>query len=97
MVGYYIGEIGYYEGDKIDYRDTEVPQRPSADYKWDGKTWVIDEGVVKAREAENAKAKLAEIDLKSIRGIREWIASQPTAPKIVKEYETEAIEERAKL
>lgn len=96
-MGYYIGEIGYYEGDKVDWRDTEVPQRPSADYMWDGKTWVIDEGVVKAREAENAKAKLAEIDLKSIRGIREWIVSQPTAPQILKDCDSLASVERVKL
>ena len=58
---------------------------------------MIDEGIVKAREVENAKAKLIEIDLKSIRGIREWIATQPTAPQIVKDYEVEAIGERTKL
>jgi hypothetical protein len=40
---------------------------------------------------------LAEIDLKSIRSIREWIAKQTDAPQYLKDYEAQAIEARAKL
>ena len=43
------------------------------------------------------KAKLKEVDLKSIRSIREWISKQVAAPKILTDYEAEAISERAKL
>lgn len=42
-------------------------------------------------------SKLREIDLASIRGIREYLAAQPDAPKIIKERETQAAAERAKL
>ena len=41
--------------------------------------------------------KLIEIDQKSIRGIREWIALQPTAEKFIKDLEAEATAEREKL
>lgn len=43
------------------------------------------------------KAKLAEIDLKSIRPIREWIAKQVDAPQYIKDYEGEAVAERVRL
>lgn len=40
-MGYYIDQQGnYYEGDKADYRDTSVPQRPSPFYDWVGNQWV---------------------------------------------------------
>ena len=48
------------------------------------------------RAVADAKALLNEIDLKSIRSIREWIALQPDAPLFVKEYENQAISARAK-
>ena len=58
-----------------------------------------------AYEAEQKKiadnnavyTKLIEIDQKSIRGIREWIALQPTAEKFTKDLEVEAIKEREKI
>lgn len=50
----------------------------------------------KATDAE-ARATLAEIDMKSIRAIREWVAAQETAPQFVKDYETAAVVEREKL
>ena len=52
-----------------------------------------------AAEAQLAEAmqNLAGIDLKSIRSLREWIAKQPDAPEFAKDYEAQAIVERAKL
>ena len=47
--------------------------------------------------AEVAKAKLAEIDRKSIRAIREWLAKRADAPATLKALETEADGERVKL
>ena len=38
-----------------------------------------------------------EIDVKSIRSIREWVAKQPTVDKAVKDIELEAVAERAKI
>ena len=66
--------------------------------------WVTDEEWAVIQEAEQvrnydpsieAKAKLAEIDLKSIRSIREYIAAKPDAPAYLKAYEAQAIAERA--
>lgn len=91
----------YYEGDRTDWRDTEVPQRPDHTYKWDGKEWVVDDVIVKAIEVEEAKAKLTEIDLKSIRAIREYITgdvkTKETAIIFLSERETEAQIERGKI
>ena len=42
-------------------------------------------------------AKLDEIDRKSIRALREWIAAQPSAPHALKDYQAAADAERAKL
>jgi cob(I)alamin adenosyltransferase len=54
---------------------------------------------VPSKEELNAPifAKLAEIDTKSIRAIREYIASKPDAPKLAKDLEAEAATERGKL
>lgn len=46
---------------------------------------------------ETAKAKLSEIDRKSIRAIREWLAKRPDAPATLKALETLAETERTKL
>jgi len=40
---------------------------------------------------------LAEIDLKSIRSLREYIAAKEDAPEFIKNYEAEAALERQKL
>ena len=52
---------------------------------------------VKEQEDVQIKAELAEIDQKSIRSIREWIAQQIDAPEFLKQYEAEAAEKRTKL
>jgi hypothetical protein len=48
-------------------------------------------------DAEQARKKLSEIDLKSIRSIREWVAKQADAPQFIKDFESQATIERAKL
>lgn len=55
--------------------------------------------VQQEKETENAavKAKLLDIDIKSIRSMREWVAQQATAPQYVKDFEAEAVAERVKL
>lgn len=97
-MGFYLDNQGnYYEGDKADMGHQSVPQRPDSKYKFVDKEWVLDQAVVDQEELEATKAKLAEIDLKSIRSIREWVAAQPTAPQYVKDFEAEAVTERTKL
>ena len=60
---------------------------------------LADENLEKQTAEANALAlqELAKLDLESIRAMREWIASQPTAPKILKDKEAAAITSRAKL
>lgn len=48
-------------------------------------------------EKEAIKAKLAEIDVKSIRAIREYIEKQKNAPSELQEIELVAVELRKKL
>lgn len=44
-----------------------------------------------------AKAALTEIDLSSVRSIREYIASKADAPQLLKDLEATAVGERAKI
>ena len=97
MSGFIDSNGNYYEGDKVVWTDKEVPQRPDSTYKWNGKEWVIADEIIKAQEVDRAKTKLIEIDLKSIRSIREWIAKQDTAPQYLKDVEVEAVIEREKI
>lgn len=67
--------------------------------------WVTDEEWSAIQEANKPildpniaiKTKLTEIDLKSIRALREWVAIQHDAPKFLTDLELEAITERKKL
>jgi hypothetical protein len=52
---------------------------------------------LKAKTNAGIYAKLELIDKQSIRGIREWIALQPTAEKFTKDLEAEATAEREKM
>ncbi len=47
--------------------------------------------------AAEAKAKLREIDIASIRALREYVAAQADAPQTIKDREAAAIAERGKL
>lgn len=46
---------------------------------------------------KGALAKLEEIDIKSIRSLREWVSKQTDAPQFLKDYEEQTKAERAKL
>lgn len=52
---------------------------------------------VKREQVLKAQDALLEIDRKSIRAIREYIASKPDAPAVLKTHESEAAAERGKL
>ena len=62
-----------------------------------GKKWVPDTDAIAVKDAETAKVKLGELDLASIRGIREWVAKHVDAPAELKDFETQAMAEREKL
>jgi len=51
----------------------------------------------KAKADNEAKAALADIDMKSIRALREWVAKQADAPQQIKDHEAAAKVERDKL
>lgn len=67
--------------------------------------WVTDEEWATIQEANQPisdpniaiKAKLAEMDLQSIRALREWVAVQHDAPKSLTDLELGAKAERIKL
>lgn len=69
-MSYYINaQLGYYEGDKIDPLDMEVPQRPNAADTWDGAAWQPAPAPVpasvtplQARRALLAAGKLAAVE-----------------------------------
>lgn len=54
---------------------------------------------VETNEEHNArvKARLAAIDLASIRGIREYIAAQPNAPQLLRDREAQVAQVREAL
>jgi hypothetical protein len=52
---------------------------------------------IKAEEVAQAKSELLQIDLSSIRSIREYIASKTDAQQILKDKEKAAIEKRKAL
>jgi len=47
--------------------------------------------------SEQAKKDLVDIDIKSIRSMREWLVAQPDAPQYLIDYEVEATEKRNKI
>jgi len=61
------------------------------------------DGIIKATQATiddagfNAQvdAELMQIDLASMREVRAWVASQPSAPQFLKDLEAEAVVKRA--
>lgn len=78
-----------------------VKLKPGQIQKWDGKKWIDDVEAKKEFEKQNNNNKimseLNEIDLKSIRSLREWLINQPRAPEFIKNYENQAEEKRAKI
>lgn len=78
-----------------------VKLKPEPFQKWNGKEWIDDIESKKEFEKQQNNNKiiseLNEIDLKSIRSLREWLIGQPDAPKFIKDYEIQAAEKRAKF
>jgi hypothetical protein len=95
------GEVFAYDFDDLDYQSggaaekyiekkTEMTEAEVFEYVENLKIASID-------LVEQTKAELLQIDLTSIRGIREYIASKQDAPQILKDKETAAIEKRKAL
>jgi len=76
----------------------ELETRPIPKYEELVEIWpVIQKEEADAAHNEAIKASLSEIDLKSIRSLREWLAQQETAPQWIKDYEAQASELRDKI
>lgn len=81
---------------RIDFKPEATPdQRRAAQVIADA--WDFDAEEAKERQRIGALDKLGSIDDRSIRSIREWIATQPSAPDVLIELESDAVTERAKL
>jgi hypothetical protein len=91
-----IGEFETIESDWTDKKPRWVLYE-----EWDGSNWInLDEdGLLAERDEENRKVKseLSQLDLKSIRDIREWIASQSDCPENLSTIESTVIEKRKKI
>lgn len=61
-----------------------------------GENWIPDQDAINLTIKEEALAKLQEIDLKSIRSLREYVSNKTDAPQYLKDYESQAIAEREK-
>jgi hypothetical protein len=70
---------------------------PNDESKWDGRNWIPDQDKIDIRLSSEAKQKLKEIDLASIRSIREYLSKQENASEFLKNLETQAIIEREKI
>lgn len=79
-------------------RPHELETRPTPSLSELEAVWpMIEKEEADAAHNEAIKASLAEIDLKSIRSIREWLAKQDGAPQYIKDYEAEASTLRAQI
>lgn len=81
------GKTRHFEGGAWVLRDIPPPPAPP----------VKTPEEIAAEEQAAIKAKLVEIDIASIRSIREYIAAKADAPRILKDREAAAVAERAKL
>lgn len=57
----------------------------------------LDASIIKARGNAQVDNDLAALDLKTIRSLREWAATQPTATQFIKDHALAAVALRGKL
>ena len=72
---------------------------PPVNHVWNANAndWVLSPELVAAATNAEAKANLIQIDIKSVRSLREWVSAQPDAPSWLLDHEEEAQTERARL
>lgn len=87
------------EGKPVKWKRTELcPTDNDLSLILESKEYLVfKENLKRKNDAVISKINLNEIDLKSIRALREWLVNQPDAPEFIKEYEAQAIAERNKL
>lgn len=75
------------------YAEDEIEVKWVTDEEWA----VIEAEINKPDLKAVALSALREIDIASVRSIREWVVTQPGAPKFLIDYEAKAKVERTKL
>ena len=70
-----------------------IPTLKELEAVWPG----VQAEMEKDRAVADAKAQLNEIDLKSIRSLREWLFRQSDCPEFIREYEQQAVDARMKI
>ena len=62
-MGFYISAKtgGYYEGDQANWRDPDVPQRPSSDHQWQDGMWVYIKPSLEPTELELLQGEVADL------------------------------------
>lgn len=85
--------------DKWDLRDPppDIPSRPSPAHEWVGGAWIYSAQRAEELRIEEVKRRLVDIDIRTVRVLREWFAARQDAPQALKDREAESIAERAKL
>lgn len=63
----------------------------------DAATIANNQNIKAVQEQSVVLAQLQQIDIKSIRALREYVAAQSNAPQIIKDHEAKAAEARRKL
>lgn len=83
-----------FEGIKANELETKpIPSLKELEAIWPE----VETEIKKEKINSDAKEALKEIDLKSIRAIREWVSKQVDAPSFLKDQEVKAIAERKKF
>ncbi len=87
--------IKYWTADHVQHEITEAGQLLPDDFYLNDPP--LTQAEIDAKANEQLKAELMQLDLASIRALREYAASQPDAPQIIKDRETAATAKRALL
>lgn len=70
-------------------------EEPKIDFPvWDGRGWVSDNTKISRRDMVSARSDLRQIDLDSIRSMREYLVTLKDCPEILKQHEKDAKEKR---
>ena len=78
-MGFYIDQNGgYYEGDKANWQDQDVSQRPDANHTWNGSAWVAAPLPVPAMVTMR-QARLALLQNGMLTQVNDAVANMPGA------------------
>ncbi len=80
-MGFYIDTSNnYYEGDKAEFSDAEVLQRPDYNHAWNGFAWIYTPPAVSSVSRRQGRLALSQAGL--LAALEAWIAAQPVVTQI---------------